>query len=199
MLPARPLKVSICHSEPIINAGLTALLAAQPNIELYPGRPGHASWADVVVTDYSDGLARMQGFPECRERVMIVTRREREWDVRTAMAAGIHGYLTQHCSSHELLAALHALRDGQRYFNKELQARATGHALHCSFTPRENQVLELLALGSSNKQIARQLEIGVGTVKSHIKSLFGKLGATTRTNAVVRATQRGIVAFTEAA
>lgn len=193
MTPARPLKVSICHTEAIINAGLAALLADCPDIELSTEVPASGAWVDIVVTDYADAIERLRDGSAFRERVMIVTQREREWDVRTAMSAGVHGYLSQHCQAFELLAALRALGTGQRYFDKELLARANANFVHGDFTSRESQVLKLLALGWSNKQIARSLDIGVGTVKTHVKSLFNKLGASARTQAVVLATRRGIV------
>jgi DNA-binding NarL/FixJ family response regulator len=189
-----PLKVSICHAEAITSAGLAALLAGCPDIELGAGTPADGGWADVVVTDYADAIARLQRGAPGRERVMIVSRRELEWDIRTAMSAGVHGYLQQQCPAIELLSALRALGAGKRYFNEELMARATENLLQQHFTSREKQVLELLALGWSNKQIARDLDIGAGTVKVHMRALFTKLGARARTQAVVLATQRGIVA-----
>ncbi len=187
MTPASPLKVSIRHAEPILRAGLAALLASRADIALSAAAP------QVVITDFDDGLALARADDLPRQRILIVTQRDREWDVRTALAAGVHGYLLQHAGLPELLAALQALAAGQRHVNRDLMARAMENLAHGDFTARESQVLALLAQGCSNKLIARQLDIGVGTVKSHVKSLFGKLGATARTHAVVLATQRGIV------
>ncbi len=80
---------------------------------------------------------------------------------------------------------------------------AAGGAIRCrrshlaaaaiALTPRETQVLQLMALGHCNKMIARDLGIGVGTVKTHAKGLFSKLGASARTQAVVMAARRGLV------
>jgi DNA-binding NarL/FixJ family response regulator len=187
------LKVGICHAEPIVRAGLAALLAGCPDIELTAAAPAAGGWIDVIVTDYCDALRRLEHGRTSRERVMVISQREREWDIRTAISAGVHGYLPQQCEESELRAALRALGAGQRYFNQELLARAAWSLQQESFTRRESDVLKLLALGCSNKQIARDLDIGLGTVKTHVKSLFHKLGATARTHAVVLATQRGIV------
>lgn len=197
MTQDRPLKVSICHREPIVSAGLAALLAVRPDIEVRVGAPDCTGSADVVVTDYNDGLARLRRRASRAERVMIVTQRDREWDVRAALLAGVHGYLSQQCESPELFIALQMLGHGGRYVEPSLAERVTEHALQGGFTMRERQVLELLAQGCSNKLIARQLDIAVDTVKSHIKSLFGKLGATARTHAVALAARRGIVAYQE--
>jgi DNA-binding NarL/FixJ family response regulator len=188
-LPNQAISVHVCHRESIVNAGLTALLASCPEVRL-----ATAYGADVIVTDYADAMMRLQHATRNGERLMIVSQREREWDIRTAISAGVHCYLPQRCTADEFLTAVQTLGSGQRYFNPELLERAMQHAASDSLTTRESQVLELLAQGCCNKRIAIQLDIGVGTVKTHVKSLFSKLGATARTHAVVLATQRGMVA-----
>jgi two-component system NarL family response regulator len=192
-MPEPLLTVRVCHAEGILSAGLAALLASCPGIRLAGDPDAQARLADIVVTDYADALARLHRSREGGEKVMIVTQREREWDVRTAMQAGVHGYLPQRCGADELLTAVRALGIGQRYFNQELLARATQNVSRETLTSRESEVLQLLAQGRCNKLIARDLEIGVGTVKTHVKAVFEKLGATARTHAVVLATQRGLV------
>lgn len=186
-LPNQAISVHVCHGESIVNAGLTALLASCPHVRLT------AYGADVIVTDYADAMARLQHVTQHSARLMIVSQREREWDIRTALSAGVHGYLPQRCAADELLTAVRMLGRGQRYFNEELLERAMQHIGSDSLTMRESQVLALLAKGCCNKRIAVQLDIGVGTVKTHVKSLLNKLGATARTHAVVLATQRGMV------
>lgn len=183
----------IRHAEAIARAGLIALLAGHPHVCLAEEVREPAAGVVVVVTDYADAMARLPQAPQRGERIMIVSQRECEWDVRAAMAAGVHGYLTQRCEAAELQAALLALGKGQRYFNKELLARALHQLAGCQPTLRESEVLELLARGYSNKRIALALEISVTTVKCHVRSLFGKLGATARTHAVVLASQQGLI------
>jgi two-component system NarL family response regulator len=191
--PAPTLHVHISHPEAIVNAGLAALLLHCPNVRLTQGAPGCHAGVDVVITDYVDAMRRLPRAIDSGERVMIVSERELEWDVRTALAAGVHGYLPQRCEAVELQAALRTLGRGQRYFNQELLARATQNLAVGSLTSRESQVLALLATGCCNKQIALTLDIGVGTVKTHVKALFCKLNAKTRTHAVMLAAQRGLV------
>jgi len=190
-----PLHVHILHPEAIINAGVAALLAHCPHSRLADMPPGHQAGVDVVITDYADAMRRLPHASESGERVMIISQREREWDVRAAMAAGVHAYLPQRCDAAELRTALLALGQGLRYFNQELLACATQNLTTGKLTSRESEVLELLATGCCNKRIAITLDIGLGTVKSHVKSLFGKLGAKARTEAVVLATQRGLVSY----
>ncbi|WP_395408377.1 DNA-binding response regulator [Pseudoduganella sp. UC29_106] len=179
--------------EAIVRAGLAALLAQCPYAVVRDEAPPWHVGFVVVVTDYSDGMARLPQAMLRRERIMIVSQRDRECDVRAAMAAGVHGYLTHCCDAAELQAALHALGQGLRYFNKELLARARPRRPGCHLTMRESQVLELLATGCSNKRIALTLDISVSTVKTHLKSMFGKLGVSARTQAVVLATQQGLI------
>jgi two-component system NarL family response regulator len=194
-MPAPPVYVHVLHPEAIVNAGVTALLARCPHSRLADIAPGGHAGVDVVVTDYADAMRRLPQAMVSGERVMIISQREREWDVRAAMAAGVHAYLPQRCDAAELEAALQTLGQGQRYFNKELLACATQNLAAVGLTSRESDVLELLAMGHCNKRIAITLDIGVGTVKSHVKSLFGKLGARARTHAVVLAQHRGLVSF----
>lgn len=188
-----PVCVSICHADPIVHAGLTALLAPCPQLRLASGEADLEQAPRVVLTDYDDALARRARAMTLGERVLIVSHREREWDVRTALQAGVHGYLAQRCDVVELTEALTALGQGQRYFSRELLAPVMRNLNGSSLTQRESEVLALLATGVSNKRIALTLDISVGTVKTHVKSLFIKLGATARTHAVVLAGQRGLV------
>lgn len=185
-----PIAVIICHAEAIVNAGLARLLADCPHVRLAAAGEDAA----LVITDYADGMARLSAARAGMARVVIVSQRERESEVRAAMKAGVHGYLPQRCAADELLDAMRALAQGRRYFNKELLERAMAHLGDSALTMRESQVLQLLATGCCNKRIALALDIGVGTVKTHIKSLLCKLGARARTHAVVLATQRGMLA-----
>jgi len=189
--PARALvPVSIRHAEAIVNAGLVRLLADCPHVRLVEASEDAA----VILTDYADAMARLSAARPDVARLVIVSQREREWEVRAAMMAGVDGYLPQRCDADELHHAMRALAQGRRYFNKELLERAMAHLGDSALTVRESQVLGLLATGCCNKRIALTLDIGVGTVKTHIKSLLGKLGARARTHAVVLATQRGMLA-----
>ncbi len=130
---------------------------------------------------------------ETAARVLIVTQMEREWEVRTAMMAGVHGYLLQNADREQLLTAVRTLSRGLRYLSADLSRCVADSFTRIGLTSRETDVLQLLAQGQCNKSIARELGIGVGTVKTHVKGLFDKLGATARTHAVVLATRRGLV------
>jgi DNA-binding NarL/FixJ family response regulator len=199
-----PINVVIAHGDAIVNAGLAALLGTSADMQITlsnanadAGQTGYTS-ADVVITDHRGGLEIMRRCAhahhgETAARVLIVTQMEREWEVRTAMMAGVHGYLLQSADQEQLLTAVRTLSRGLRYLSADLSRCVADSFTRIGLTSRETDVLQLLAEGQCNKSIARELGIGVGTVKTHVKGLFDKLGATARTHAVVLATRRGLV------
>lgn len=183
--------VAIAHGDPVVGAGLRALLSGHRDIAT--GSSG-TSASSLIVTDYDDALRHLRAAPPGESPViLIVTQRAREFDLRTALAAGVHGYLLQHAPVDQLLLAVRMLACGQRYISTELTCHLADSFGNDSLTGRETDVLQLLARGCCNKTIARELGIGVGTVKSHVKGVFDKLGANARTQAVVLATRRGML------
>jgi DNA-binding NarL/FixJ family response regulator len=200
------LNVLIAHADAIIRAGLAALLSTQSDLQITIATDDSAfgcAGADVIILDHRSAIEHMrrrtnadQG--DSRSRVLIVTQLDREWEVHTAVMAGVHGYLLQNADSEQLLTAVHMLGRGMRYLSAELSCGVADSFSRIRLTGRETDVLQLLAQGQCNKSIARELGIGVGTVKSHVRGLFDKLGATARTHAVVLATRRGLVGQTYA-
>jgi two-component system NarL family response regulator len=187
-------RVQIAHCDAIVSAGLAALLGNNADMQVVHD----IAQADVLILDHKGALEHMRRCADTphqalRARVLIVTQLEREWEVRTAMMAGVHGYLLQSCPADQLLAAVRALSRGTRYLSADLSRCVADSFTRIGLTNRETDVLQLLAQGQCNKSIARELGIGVGTVKTHVKGLFDKLGATARTHAVVLATRRGLV------
>jgi two-component system NarL family response regulator len=196
------LNILIAHGDAIVSAGLAALLAAQTDLHItiakYDAAASHAN-TDVIILDHQGAMEHMrrragayQGNRRCR--VLIVTQLDREWDVYTAMMAGVHGYLLQNADLEQLLRAVHTLGRGMHYLSADLSHCVAHSSNRIGLTGRETDVLQLLAQGLCNKSIARELGIGAGTVKTHVKGLCDKLGATARTHAVVLAMRRGLVA-----
>jgi two-component system NarL family response regulator len=192
--------VLIAHADAIVCAGLASLLATHGDMQVScaSGAQAVAGATDVIILDHRAGLEHMRRAASSHSgdgqpRVLIVTQLEREWEVRTAMMAGVHGYLLQNADPEQLLTAVRTLSRGMRYLSAELSRCVADSFTRIGLTSRETDVLQLLAQGQCNKSIARELGIGVGTVKTHVKGLFDKLGATARTHAVVLATRRGLV------
>jgi DNA-binding NarL/FixJ family response regulator len=189
--PAPAICAQVAHANPLIRAGLATFLAACIDITV-AATPDERH--DIVVTDYQDGMRRVLEAPPGRAgRVLIVTEQDREWRVRTAIASGVHGYVLQHCSQSELEVAVRSVGRGLRYLTPALDRCLAEGMARVNLTGRESDVLRLLARGFCNKLIARELGIGVGTVKTHVKGLFDKLGASARTQAVILATERGLI------
>lgn len=205
------ISVIVSHKEPVIAAGLTAILGTRasvievttehgpaPSVVDYVERSG--TLVDVLVTDYETAIglvhagvvgkgARGDRVP----RVMVVAQSNFECEIRTALNAGIHGYMLQDCQGEELLNALSALARGERFLSHAVAQCMANSISRQDLTAREQDVLRLLATGSCNKLIARELGIAVGTVKVHVKVIREKLDASTRTHAVVVARQRGLI------
>ena len=197
-MPTIPSAVHIIHTDPVMTAGLQAILANRPELRVstHMTQPEARQIARVLVADYDAGLALARQ-PEHagarRPGILIVTQLDKEWEVRIAMDAGVHGYVLQSCSSDELLKAVASLAVGQRYLSESVTRSVADSLSRENLTGRETDVLQLLAEGCCNKSIARKLGIGVGTVKTHVKGVMSKLDATARTHAVVVATQRGLI------
>jgi len=196
----KQVNVVICHAAPIVRAGLAALLKTAKDMHVAEANADEArqSCADVIILDYLGALYYLDQYAaDCLSgaspRVLIVTQRDREWEVRRAITAGAHGYLLQGAEAEDLLMAVRVVSRHIRYLSAGLSPYVADHMSPADLTGRENDVLQLMAQGYCNKSIARQLGIGVGTVKTHVKALFGKLGATARTHAVALATRRGLV------
>ncbi|QGZ42866.1 response regulator [Pseudoduganella flava] len=187
------------HADAVMTAGLHALLAERGGFYLTTRerQPQGQAHARVIVADYDAGIALARQLAQDRHgpgpRILIVTQLDKEWQVRTAMDSGVHGYLLQGCSADELHKAVQQLSQGMRYLAEAVTRCVADSLSRETLTGRETDVLQLLAKGCCNKSIARELGIGVGTVKTHVKGLMSKLDATARTHAVVVAAQRGLI------
>lgn len=191
--------VHIMHADAVMTAGIHALLADCGGYQLtvQERHPQGQALARVIIADYDSGITLARQLSTDRfgaaPRVLIVTQLDKEWQVRTAMDSGVHGYLLQGCSPDELVRAVQQLIQGMRYLAEAVTRCVADSLSRESLTGRETDVLQLLAKGCCNKSIARELGIGVGTVKTHVKGLMSKLEATARTHAVVVAAQRGLI------
>jgi DNA-binding NarL/FixJ family response regulator len=205
----RRIVVRIVHDDPLLAAGLHAILAADPEIDIVdaPDANGRVFRlhdidmnVDVIVADYEHGLqqaakprvpAALHGVAEAR--VMVLTSRDSEREIRSALQAAVHGYLVQGCSADEAVCGVKSIARGVRYFCPMVAQRMADSISYAALTGRESDVLGLLFAGLSNKLIARELDLAVGTVKTHLRAICAKLGASSRTHAVLLAAQRGLV------
>lgn len=195
-----PITVLVMHTDPLIAVGLTAALRQFPgfSVLVHSGEIPPAEAIDVIVADYQDGV-RLASAPALRARslksarVLIMTKHDREYAVRLALEAGVHGYLLLDCPIQELIDGVRALGRGSRYLCLAVSQRMAESLTREALTLREADVLRLLVRGQCNKSIAKQLDIAVGTVKAHVKAIMSKLDVSSRTEAASVAAQRGLI------
>ncbi len=194
--------ICVMHRDPLLAAGVTATLAQAPGLQLRAATAPAGVLGAVVVADYDTAMALLQpaqdpgrmGPATTPPRVLVVTPRCTEAEIRHALQAGVRGYLPSDCTLAELVDAVHALQREVRYLAPRIAERIADSLNHVQLTARETEVLRHMATGCPNKRIALALDISVGTVKAHTKAIFGKLDCASRTQAVVRAEQRGLLA-----
>lgn len=201
------IKVLVAHGLPVISAGLAATLAKEAAFDVLGDgsaqgerEPPLPERCDVIVTDRHrapDWLERARSQsrmgPATLPRVLIVDDSDGEVQVRAALNAGVHGYVLTDCGLRELVEGVGLLGRGGRYLCASVASRMADSLTRASLTRRETDVLAQMVKGHSNKVIARELGIAVGTVKAHSKAVFEKLGVCTRSQAVALANQRGLV------
>lgn len=156
---------------------------------------------DVVVTDlrlpsiYEQHICAQILFESSRTRVIILTDCCGDEEIYRALHAGAHSYLLKNSSPEELVSAIRTVRAGLHHLPAGVAARLAARINGCALSAREIQVLRLIVSGKSNKQIAATLSITEGTVKGHVNRILSKLCVSDRTQAVVTALRRGIVAL----
>jgi DNA-binding NarL/FixJ family response regulator len=205
-----PIRIVIADDHPIVRSGLLGLLETQPDFEVV-GEAANGREAvdvvrrtrpDVVLTDLR--MPELDGVGAIREmcallptlRVLVLTTYDTDADILRAVEAGATGYLLKETPREDLFAAIRATAAGKSVLSPSVASRLVGHARDSgvrSLSAREIEVLMLVAKGTSNKLIARDLEIGETTVKTHLLHIFSKLGVDDRTAAVTTAVERGII------
>jgi DNA-binding NarL/FixJ family response regulator len=128
--------------------------------------------------------------------VLVLTTYDSDADILPAIEAGASGYLLKDCTREELFHAIRAAKDGEPVLAPAVAKRLIGKMrlpAEEKLSSRELEVLQLVAGGASNSDIAGSLHISQATVKSHLIHIFGKLGVSDRTAAVMVALQRGLI------
>jgi two-component system, NarL family, response regulator LiaR len=158
--------------------------------------------AQIVVMDI--GLPGIDGIEATRQvktrfpqmRVVMLTAHQLEAEVFAALASGADAYCLKTTDPASLLVAIHAAALGSTYLDPQIAHLVLGRITvpeDNPLTPRETEVLKLIAEGFSNKAIAERLDIGVATVKTHIEDILEKLSASDRTQAAVKALRQGLI------
>ena len=207
MKKAKPIRVLCVDDHPIVREGIAAIIATQPDIvcvgEASDGQAAVAQYRvhkpDVVVMDLRmAGMGGVEATIQIRKefrtaRIIVLTTYEGDEDIHRALEAGAQGYLLKDSVRKELLQTIRDVHAGHRYISPAMAARLAEHTPRIALSERELQVLKHIAKGLRNKEIGAALNIAEDTVKIHIKNIFGKMNVIDRTQAVVSASQRGII------
>jgi DNA-binding NarL/FixJ family response regulator len=201
------IRIVLADDHPLLRQGISALLADQPDMELVAeaatGREAIEQFRvhrpDVTLMDLQmpemNGIDAMiairSEFSEAR--FIVLTTYTGDVQIVRALRAGARAYLLKSLLHRELLDTIRAVHAGQKRIPPEIAAEMAQHAMDDDLTPREVDVLRLIAAGNANSQVAAQLSITEETVKAHVKNILSKLNANGRTHAVTIALKRGII------
>ncbi len=202
-----PIRVLAVDDHQLIRAGIATLLLPESDMQLVGeainGREAIAKFReclpDVTLMDLqmpeTDGfdaiMAIRNEFPEAR--IIVLTTYAGDVQAIRAIKAGAQAYLLKSLLYKELLQTIRTVHGGRRAIAPAIAAQIAEHSGEECLTPKETEVLRLIAAGNANKQIAAQLSITEETVKSRVKNILDKLGANDRTHAVTIGLKRGII------
>jgi DNA-binding NarL/FixJ family response regulator len=147
---------------------------------------------DVTIADYESALRLLNSQEGRRLRVIVLTHRDSQASICHALEQGAWGYLLLGCSVADVVNGIRLVQGGTRALGPLVAARIAERLALPVLTHREGEVFRQIALGLSNKRIASELSLSVGTVKAHVKAILAKLGARSRTHAVALARRYGI-------
>jgi DNA-binding NarL/FixJ family response regulator len=196
MNTAPQIRILVTHSDPVARAGLTSALRSYADFEVDDYRESDLHFeSDVIAADFDLGMAVLASARERRlqAKVLIVTANDRECDIRQALKQGARGYMPQGCSLDELAGAVREAAGGGVHLGASIAQRLAQSVYGDALTAREEEVLGYVVDGLCNKEIARLLDLAVGTVKSHLRAVFAKLEVKSRTHAVAVAGRRGLL------
>jgi DNA-binding NarL/FixJ family response regulator len=206
MSPSR-IRILVVDDHFMVRLGLIGAIAAEPDIEVV----GEASSGAEALEGFErlrpditlmDGILpdihgvevtrRILGFaPDAR--VILVSINETAEDIHRALQAGAWGYIPKSSEKDAIVHAIRTVASGEHFLSAEFARRLAERELMPLLSPRETDVLRLIAQGMANKQIAVELVLGEATVKTHVRHILDKLDAPDRTRAATLAIERGLL------
>jgi DNA-binding NarL/FixJ family response regulator len=207
---ARVIRVVLVDDHPVVRAGLRALIDGLDDVAVTGEAHDLGSAERVVALDHPDVVlmdlnlgdgaggaevtARLRALPD-PPHVLVLTTYDTESDILRALDAGANGYLLKDAPADELFAGIRAAARGETVLASSVAALLVRRASSPGpvVTDREVEVLELLARGLGNKEMAHELFVSEATVKSHLSHIYAKLGVDTRAGAVAAAIERRII------
>ena len=201
------IRVFCVDDHPVVLDGVAAIISLQPDMTLAgtAATGGEAlerfveARADVALVDLR--LPDMTGFDLIKKikakspnaRIIVLSSHEGDVDIQRAMEAGAQGYVVKGMVRGELLEIIRSVHAGKRRLPAAVAQKLAEHMAEEAISPRELEVLSLMAAGKRNKEIAGELSIAEDTVKMHVRNILSKLQVSDRTEAVTIALRRGII------
>ena len=204
-----PIRVMLADDHTIVRNGVAQILAEQSDIqviaeaqdgeaavELFRKERPDVSLVDLrmPIVDGAEVVERIRReFPDAV--LVVLTTFDTDDDVDRALLAGAKAYLLKDVSPTDLVACVRTVHKGGTWVSPAVASKLVARMTRVQLTSREMAVLRLVAAGKPNREIGELLNISEGTVKIHLTHLFEKLGATSRTDAVAKAVERGLIRF----
>ena len=206
-MTVNPVRILVVEDHQIVRQGLVALLNVVEGIEVV-GQAANGEEAikefeachpDVTLIDLR--LPKMGGVEviqrvragHANARFIVLTTYDGDEDIYRALQAGARGYLLKGMAVEVLISTIHSVHAGKSIIPPAIAQKLAERMATEQLTQREQDVLEQIVRGKSNKEIGTALDISEATVKTHINNLLGKLGVEDRTQAATAAIQRGLV------
>ena len=203
----RVIRILTVDDHPLVQEGIAAVLEDQPDMILI-GQADNGREAigifrrqrpDVTLMDLRmpdmGGIEAINAIRAefANARIVVLTTYRGDFQATAALKAGACGYLLKSLVRKELIETIRAVHAGKRRIPAEIATEIAEHVADDALSEREIQILKCVAAGKSNKVIAAVHDISEGTVKTHMRSILAKLGASDRTHAVMIALKRGIL------
>ena len=202
-----PIRILVVDDHFMVRLGLIGAISAEPDIEVV-GEASNGAEALEFFERYRPDITLMDGIlpdihgvevtrrilaldPEAR--VILVSINETAEDIHRAMEAGAMGYIPKSSEKDSIVHAIRTVATGELFLSPEFARRLAERELMPLLSPRETDVLRLIAQGMANKQIAAELALGEATVKTHVRHILEKLDAPDRTRAATLAIERGLL------
>ena len=207
MLNTKKIRILAVDDHPLLREGIAKVINGEEDmqlvgdaangrevVELFRRHRPDITLMALQIPEVSGVEAILAIRKECPiARIIALTTCSGEALARRAFKAGVTGYLLKNIPPRELLEAIRAVHFGQRKISPEIATQLVEHCCEDALSERELDVLNRVAVGSSNKLVAAQLAITEATVKAHMKNILLKLDASGRTHAVIIAIQRGFL------
>ncbi len=204
---SNPIRILVVEDHHVVRQGLVALLSVVDDLEVVAQAADGAEALEKFATHQPDvtlvdlRLPRLSGVEVIQRvraghpnaRFIVLTTYDGDEDIFRALQAGARAYLLKGMTADTLVSTIRSVHAGKSHIPPVIAQRLAERMSTEQLTPREQDVLEQIVRGKSNKEIGTALDISEATVKTHINNLLGKLGVEDRTQAVTAAVQRGLV------